>query len=82
VVLAVVALALLGSTLSALEEPTQQTAASLTSVPSVAATAPPSVEPEESVQIQDHVAVPRLVEKRLENAKDALRRDDLQMSVI
>jgi hypothetical protein len=82
VVLSFVALVVLGGILSALEEPTEEKAASPTYVPSIAATAPPSVEPEESVQVQVRVAVPRVVGKRLENAKDALRRDDLQVSVV
>jgi len=82
VILAIVALVVLGAILSALEETTEKTAASPTYVPSIAATALPSVEPEESVQVQVRVAVPRVVGKRLENAKDALRRDDLQVSVV
>lgn len=39
-------------------------------------------EPEEAVQIQERVDVPRVVGKRLANAKDALRRADLRVSVV
>ena len=81
-VLAFVALVVLGGILSALEEPTEETAASPTDVPSVVATGTPNVEPEEPVQIQERVNVPPVVGKRLVNAKDVLKRADLLVSVV
>lgn len=81
-VLAFAALVILGGILSALEEPTEETAASPTQQPSIAETGSPSVEPEETVEPQEVVIVPRVVGKRLENAKDALRRADLRVIVV
>ena len=82
VVLAVAALVVLGAILSALEEPTEETAASPTDMPSALATGTPTVEPDEAVQVQERVTVPRVVGKRLPNAKDALRRADRRVSIV
>jgi hypothetical protein len=82
VVLAFVALVLLGGILSALEEPTDETAASPTDMPSLVTPGTPSVEPDEAVQVQERVTVPRVAGKRLKNAKDVLRRDDLRVRVV
>jgi hypothetical protein len=74
VLLAFVALVVLGGILSALGERTEETAASPKQEP--------SVEPEETVEAQERVVVPPVVGKRFENAKDALRRADLRVSVV
>lgn len=78
---AFVALVVLGGILNACGESTEETAASPTPEPSVAATETVS-EPEEPVEPLEVVIVPRVVGKRLENAKDALRRADLQVTVV
>jgi hypothetical protein len=80
VVLAIVALVGLGAILSALEEPTDETAASPADVPSQVTSATPTATT--ATPTVERVAVPRVVGKRLENAKDALRRDDLQVAVV
>jgi len=82
VVLAFVGLVLVVAVLSALAEPTGEKAASPTPVPSIAATAPPSVEPEESFQIPERVAVPRVVGMGIEKAKGILRLAALQVTVV
>jgi hypothetical protein len=80
VVLAIVALVGLGAILSALEEPTDETAASPTDMPSAATSATPTATtPTPSVE---RVAVPRVVGTRLENAKDLLKETDLQVNVV
>lgn len=77
VVLAFVALTVLGAILSALGETTEETAASPTREPSIRADLTPTVESEETVEHQEElVVVPSVVGKRLENAKEALRRAD------
>jgi PASTA domain len=81
VLLAFVALVVLGGILNACGEPTEETAASPTQEPSVAATETAS-EPTETVEAQERVAVPLVVGKRVENAKDAMRKADLKASVV
>ena len=80
VVLAIVALVGLGAILSALEEPTGETAASPTDVPSlVTSGTPTATTPTPSVE---RVAGPRVVGIRLENAKDVLKETELQVNVV
>jgi hypothetical protein len=71
----------LGGILNACGEQTEETAASPTPEPSVAATETAS-EPEETIEAQERVVVPQVVGKRLENAKEAVRRADLQVTVV
>jgi hypothetical protein len=78
VVVAFVGLILLGGILSALEEPTDEIAASLTDMPSVATLATPTATiAKPSVE---RVALPRVVGVGLENAKDLLMETDLRLA--
>jgi hypothetical protein len=80
VVLVIVGLVVLGGILSALEEPTEETAASPTDVPSVGAAGTPATTT--LTPSVDRVDVPPVVGKRLENAKHAFGGTDLQLKVV
>src|SRR6266508_6471965 len=80
VVLAIVALVGLGGILSALEEPTDETAVSPTEVPSPVTSATPTATA--ATPSVERVAVPRVIGMRLENAKNILKETDLQVNVV
>jgi hypothetical protein len=80
VVLAVAGLVVLGGILSALEEPTEETTASPTNVPSVEAAGTPATTT--LTPSVERVAVPRVVGLRLKNAKELLNETDLQVNVV